>query len=168
MTKLAIIFIAIVTVDAVVRADTPSEQSVDRLLILSDADRVLRSVREQVDRLSYTGVELSTRGKHLSPTEKSVLESIRQELVRKYQNELRWEKFRDTFLAAFRQSFTQKEIDGIIAFFESPAGRAYATKMNPTMQRSSSTVQIQVQSIIGGLQREIKDAVDGVQRTKGP
>jgi uncharacterized protein len=55
--------------------------------------------------------------------------------------EMTWDKLRPVYVQIYQESFTQEEIDGLIAFYESPAGFAFVEKMPFVMQKSMSIMQ---------------------------
>ena len=46
-----------------------------------------------------------------------------------------WEKLRPAYVKAYSETFSEEEIDGILAFYESLAGRAMQAKMPVFIQK---------------------------------
>ena len=70
---------------------------------------------------------------------------------------LNWEALLPMYLRTFRASFTQDEIDGVIKFYKSPAGRAYVKKLPLVMQnvmREMPDFMKPVQEKMMAIQRE--------------
>ncbi len=79
--------------------------------------------------------------------------------------ELTWAKYEPMFVQIYSDSFTQEEIDSIIAFYRTPGGQALVKKMPVVMQRTMQMVQQQMgplmqkfQTIAQECQAELKAA----------
>ncbi len=55
--------------------------------------------------------------------------------------ELSWEKMKDDYITIYAETFTEKELRGIIAFYKSPAGQAFKKKQPELMERSMKVTQ---------------------------
>ena len=49
--------------------------------------------------------------------------------------ELAWNKLEPVYVRIYRESLTQDEVDGIIAFYKTPAGQAMVKKLPALMQK---------------------------------
>ena len=63
----------------------------------------------------------------------------------------------------YRETFSQEELDGLIAFYESPVGRAYIAKMPVAMAKTMAMSQQQMQSLMPRL----KAIADEARREAG-
>lgn len=55
--------------------------------------------------------------------------------------ELRWEKIKDDYAALYAATFTADELKGLIAFYQSPPGRAFVAKQPELMVHSMEITQ---------------------------
>ena len=51
---------------------------------------------------------------------------------------------RPVYIQIYQESFTQEEIDGMIAFYQSPAGAAFVRKMPVVMEKSMRIMQVRI------------------------
>ncbi len=72
----------------------------------------------------------------------------------------RYIKARPAFAKIYSDTYTEEELDGILAFYHSPAGKAFLQKMPEVMQRSAPVMMV----LIGGLQPEIKKITDEMKQ----
>jgi hypothetical protein len=63
---------------------------------------------------------------------------------------------RPLYIQIYQESFTQEEIDGLIAFYKSPLGIAFVEKMPLVMQKSMTIMQ----SRTGPLMEKMKAVID--------
>ena len=73
--------------------------------------------------------------------------------------EMTWDKLRPLYVQIYQESFTQEEIDGLIAFYESPAGVAFVEKMPFVMQKSMSIMQSRMAPMMEKMKAAIKEAI---------
>ena len=80
---------------------------------------------------------------------------------------MNWDELLPIYLRTYRAAFTQDEIDGVIKFYKSPAGRAYVKKLPVVMQNLMGemqgfikTVQDKMMVIQKESAQELKDLKD--------
>jgi len=86
------------------------------------------------------------------------LEAEQKQSMELIQQRMSWERMKPRFARLYEELFTAEEIDGIVAFYESPAGQSMLVKMPELMQRSMALGQEAIQAIIPELQRIHKEA----------
>ena len=68
-------------------------------------------------------------------------------------------KAKPALAKVYTDTYTEEEIDGILAFYKSPAGKAFIQKMPEVMQRSMPVMM----QMMGDLQPEIKTMIEGLK-----
>jgi hypothetical protein len=71
----------------------------------------------------------------------------------------RLSKARPALVKVYTDTYTEEEIDGILAFYKSPVGKAFLQKMPEVMQRSMPVMM----QMIGDLQPELKTIMEGMK-----
>ena len=66
-----------------------------------------------------------------------------------------WEKFKPAIVQIYAEVYTDEELDGILAFYRSPAGHAMIEKMPQLMSRTMAVAQ----KLMGDIQPEIEKMV---------
>ena len=86
--------------------------------------------------------------------------------------EMSWEAMKDDYVAVYAETFTEEELKGLIEFYKSPAGRAFAKKQPELMERSMKLGQkrmLQVMPKIQALTMEAaKEAAKERMKTAAP
>jgi len=72
----------------------------------------------------------------------------------------RLNKARPALAKIYADTYTEEEIDGILAFYNSPVGKAFLEKMPEVMRRSAPVVMV----LMGGLQPEIKKMTEEMKQ----
>jgi uncharacterized protein len=122
-------------------ANLSSEQSVNEMLKLMQLENLLKSALKQMNEGMEKGMEASmskaTSGRELTPAQKAEVEDFRKKFKTTMAEELSIDKITSIYAQTYRQTFTQDEVNGVIAFYKSPAGRA-VTEKNPDVMRKAA------------------------------
>ena len=95
--------------------------------------------------------------------DKAAAEEIQTRILDLIASNLTFEKLRPTIVKAYLEVFTEDEIDGILGFYQSPAGKAMLQKSPQLMMRMMGATQQQT----GDIAAEIKKITEEV-RAKYP
>jgi hypothetical protein len=77
--------------------------------------------------------------------------------------ELSWTRMKAFSLQIYRESFTQKEVEDLIAFYESPTGQAFVAKMPVVTQKSIALMQQRMVPMMDRIQTAAKETVSEFQ-----
>lgn len=141
-------------------ATEPSDAQVDRLIETMDMPRMLGNLLAQMDAMN---LQMGERfmGEGTTPEQR---ERIRQTIARQQagtRNAMSWEKIGPIYRNVYRKLFTAEEIDAMIAFYGSPAGRSILQKMPKAMELAMEDMQPIMETLIADLQKELeKQALD--------
>src|SRR6266404_1182651 len=91
-------------------------------------------------------------------------ESTRTKMVTIMREELNWESLEPMYVDIYHETLTQDEVNGMIAFYKTPAGRAVIKKLPAVMQRSMAAVQQRMPGLIQKLQAATQDAQKELQK----
>lgn len=154
IAQLALAFFLSATVLPATAADKPaSEASVKRLIEVTNARKLIDGVMQQMDEVMRASMKQATAGQTLSAEQEAVLLEMQAKLSSTVKEELTWDALEPMFLDIYQTSFTQKEVDGMLAFYKSPAGQAVIKKMPQVMQTTMQVTQARMSKIIPKLQQ---------------
>jgi uncharacterized protein len=74
--------------------------------------------------------------------------------------ELSWDKMKDDYVAIYAETFTEEELRGAIAFYKSPAGKAFIRKQPEVMKRTMEMSQRMMHNFMPRIQAMTKEAID--------
>jgi hypothetical protein len=160
--KSLLALVAAILVSLAAHAAPPTDESIDALLTASKTQRTLEGVLSSMDQLMRQSQAAASRGQPLSAQQQRVMEAVTSRLALVIRDELSWSTMRSLYLQVYRESFTQEELDGVLAFYQSPAGVAFVEKMPFVMQKSIQLMQARMEPMIKRIQVEMRQAVDGV------
>jgi hypothetical protein len=144
---------AIQTTAQAAPADTaPSTASVEKLLQVMHAEKILDSLRPQIDNIMKSSMAQMSKGQQLNADEQKVMDDYRNKVIGIMQESLTMAKLKPLYVSVYSKNFSQQEINGLITFYESPAGQAYTEKMpavmQDIMQQMSPTMEPMMQQIV--------------------
>ena len=145
--------------------DAPSTESIDELMRLTKADKVLESVAPLIEGQMRAGIESSIGSKPMTADQKKFMESFVAKMVVVVKDELNWNNFKDINLQIHRETYTQGEVDGMIAFYKTPTGQAMIAKMPLMLQKTMGLMQQRMGPMIQKMQAAVAESIREAQAT---
>jgi len=149
-----------------VAAAPASQASVEELLDLTRAESLISEMYPQVEQIMRQSMKAALVDKAPTAAQQRVLDAMPGKFIAIMREELNWAKLKPQFTQIYQETFEQEEIDGLIAFYKSPAGQAYVGKMPSVMQRTMALSQEQMKVILPKMQAAIRDAIAEVEAVK--
>jgi hypothetical protein len=149
-------------------AAAPSEASVHELLVAMDSKSLLEGMWNQLDTMTKTSAQRMLAGAPPTPEQRRIIDDLQAQTLALFRAEMTWESLEPVFVDAYVHTFTQKEIDGMLAFYKSDAGQAMIKKMPALMQSSMQAVQGRMAGLQAKLQQLQRDTYEKIKATRQP
>jgi len=120
----------------------------------------------QMDGLMKQAIQQATQGQSLSPQVKRDIEKRQAEMMSIFKEMLDWHKLEPMYIRVYQKTFTQPEVDNLIAMYQSPGGQTLLNKMPIVFQNTISEMQPIMQPIMQRIQRMQQDVVAEIQAEK--
>jgi len=159
--KLFAITFALIT--PVAMATQPSDDSVRELMEVTDARELMEGAMAQADQMMRASMEQTMQGKEISTEDRKVLDDMRAQMVTVLEEELGWAALEPMFIDVYQRSFSQSEVDAMLEFYNSDAGKAVVAKMPLVMQNTMGVMQQRMMSMAPRLQQIEAEAVAKLQ-----
>jgi hypothetical protein len=137
----------------------PSEDSIKQLLEAAQAQKLIDSVMAQMDELMKQAIDQAAQGREIPPKIQKDIDKRQAEVVGLMKELLDWKKLEPMYVRVYQKTFSQQEVDGMIAFYKTPAGQAVVSKMPAAMQNAMNEMQQMMGPVMEKLQRMQKDVV---------
>jgi len=144
-----------------------SDASIRELLELTNAQQMLDGMKGQMTAMMNSAMQNATKDQTITAERQAILDRMSAKMSAVVTDMLNWDDLLPMYLRTFRASFTQDEIDGVIKFYKSPAGRAYVNKLPLVMQNLMGemqgfvkTMQEKMAAIQKESMQELKDLKD--------
>ena len=143
-----------------VQAAPASPESIDVLLTATKAQRNVDTMLSNLDPMMRQSMATATKGQQLSAEQQRMMDATRAQFVQVLREEMAWDKMHPLYVQIYQETFTQEEIDGLIAFYKSPAGVAFVEKMPVVMQKSMSLMQSRMAPMMERMKAATQQAID--------
>ncbi len=165
----AIIFALVAGFVCSVRAEAPTEASVNEMLHYLQVDRLLSQAVTQMNdgivKAMDQKLQTTVGGRQLTPEQTAAVDRFRTKFSKTVQDQLSLPKIQTIYVQVYRETFSQEEVNGIVAFYKSPAGQAVGQKYPEVMQKGQALMQARIQALSGevgkDMDRMIKDLEEG-------
>lgn len=145
-------------------ADTPpSDESIHRLMTVTESRKVLDNALASFDSTVDMGIKQSLAGKEVTPKVQAVIDEMRGKMVTVFKEALAWKDMEPLFIQVYQRSLTQEEVNGMIKFYESDAGKAVVRKLPLIMQNTSQLMQERMKAVFPKLNQIQQETMEKVK-----
>lgn len=142
----------------------PTEASIKQVFELSNTRDMLKNMEAQLDGMMKNMMQQASKGEPVSAEKQIVLDKFRGKLLVIYKQEVTWEKLEPMFIEVYSNTLSQDDVDGIIAFYKSPAGQSFIKKMPVVMQQSMGVMQKLMMPMMEKIQVLEKEMTEDMQK----
>jgi hypothetical protein len=125
----------------VAQAAPPSDESLIKMMTALQLHNTLDQMVAQMEAGMKTALTQSIKEKELNPLQTAELGKLQSKMADTIKADLSFAKVKDVYLQVYRETFTQDEVNGIVAFCASPAGRAMLAKIDPATRKASNLLR---------------------------
>jgi hypothetical protein len=145
-----------------------SLESVERLMQVMKVEMQFETVQAQALPLMQNAMR-QTVGTRMSPAESERLVNVvMPRLDAVVREELSWATLKPAFAAIYADTFTQEEVDGLIAFYEGPIGRSLIAKTPELTRRSFLLMQDRMGPLMQRVSQLARDEVEKERAKNAP
>jgi hypothetical protein len=136
--------------------DAAKRAKVEELMSTMHVDKMMGQMMD----MAKAQVQQSAAGMpgadSMTPAQKKIYEDFQQKSLDLVMQSVSWKSIEPEIVKLYTDTFTEQEIDGIVAFYKSPSGQAM---LNKTPQLMTGMMQF-MQGRIGDLQPKVKALTD--------
>jgi len=141
-------------------AAPPSEAQVTQLLEASRSNEMLEgAMQQQLQGVSQQLVAHLVEGKNLSQAEQEKLSAVMQRAMASLGKSLTWEKVKPTFIKIYADTFDADDVQAMIDFYQSPAGKKMVEKTPQLMQNTMAAMQEIMLPALQEMEKEMAEAM---------
>lgn len=133
-------------------AAPPSAESIERLLSLTRAEALVENTYAQLEPFMRQTLRAAAPGP-LTPAQQKAMDELAPQLVATLRVDFNWGVLKPEYIRIYQETLDQTEVDGLIAFYETPVGQSTISKMPLVMQRSLALSQQKLQTLMPRIQR---------------
>lgn len=150
--------------EAVVPAKDKKELAGQLIGVMKLEESMVKSI-DRVKAVAESQTEMMASRMGVDMTKPEVAETVRMRVLELVLSEYRWADLRPEFVKIYADLFTVEELEGLIAFYESPLGAKLLEKQPELIRLSSEATQNRVADLIPKIELIVMDA--RINRLKG-
>ena len=166
MKLLCPIAAVLVATAMVCSAEPPSAQSINELLDVSGSQKAVTAMLQQMDAGMKLGMQQALQGKTLTTEQQAAADKLLAQMTETMKGELSLDKLRPVYVQAYREIFTQEEVDGLVSFYKSASGKALIEKVPQVMQRAGALTQERIEPVLKKMGKTQQDFLKELNTAK--
>ena len=140
-----------------------SDASLKELMELTEMRKLIEAVPAQVMSSMDVYIQQALQGKAAAPRQQQAIDSMKKKMADLFTTELSYDKMMSMWLPVYRETFSDEEVAGMIAFYKTPAGQAVIHKMPTLMKNVMQTQQQLMSQLMPKFQEIAKDFAQEMQ-----
>jgi hypothetical protein len=161
MNRLAALFALVLCLPLAARADDASRHAkAEELVTLLHMERMSKQATNSIMQQTVT-MATQKSGGTLTPDATIALGNFQKSLQEVIDPQIGWKAIEPEFARLLETNFTEEELDSILVFYKSPAGKALVTKMPDVSDQASKLMQTR----FSALQPQLKQMLDAFMQT---
>jgi len=146
----------------------PSEASVRQLFEVMHSSKLLEAYMTQIDSTVRASMQQALAGQQLNPKQKKILDDMGRQIDSLVKAQLNWPAIEPLMIDVYRNTFSQHEVDGMLAFYRSEAGQAVIAKLPTATQQSMTGIQGHAQALTPRIVQLEKDTAARLKAAADP
>ncbi|MFZ2641096.1 MAG: DUF2059 domain-containing protein [Verrucomicrobiia bacterium] len=122
-------------------AEPATDATIKELLTIAKAQKLLDDINKQVESQMNAAALKQLDGRAPTPHQQQVISKMTLRMAALLKEELAWEKMEPMYARLYKQSFTEEELAGMLAFYKTPPGQAVLNKLPVLMQTLMQDIQ---------------------------
>lgn len=163
--KIVVLILGIVF-SALSFASQPSDESLRDLMELSQSKQLFEKAMADVDAMMLNSMQQALGAHGNNKQNQDIMNSMHTKMSAMFKEELSWKVLEPMFLKIYRESLTQYEVDGMVDFYKSDAGKALALKMPLIMQKTMQSMQERMMVIMPKIQKAQQEMIQELKSNK--
>lgn len=141
------------------RAEPPTVASVEVLLRVTRVESMMDALYANVEASMRQGMVQGLGGRRLNAEQQKIFDEMPRRFIAVMREELGWAVMKADILQVYLETFDQAEVDGLIAFYQSPLGQAFVEKTPLAMQKSMAATQSRMQTFLPRIEAAMQEAM---------
>jgi hypothetical protein len=154
MKTSAVFALALLAATPFAVAQESKDAKIERLLDAMNAQSTIDQMFEQIKAMTASQIPPGA-----TPEQAAKAHELQSKIMDLIKARMGWERMRPQYAKMYGETFSDQEISGMLAFYQSPAGRAMLSKMPALMAKVMELTQAQMADLLPEIQRITRDAM---------
>jgi uncharacterized protein len=161
MKRFASLLLLTLLLPLAARADEASHKAkAEEMIVILHLDRMVNGVMQNALQQSAALTNQRYGGK-MTPAATASLNDFQKKLTGVLEPQIGWEALKPDYVRIFTETFPEDQLDSMLAFYKSPAGKNLVEKLPPVEQQVGQILQKRV----AALQPQVKQMFDDFQKS---
>jgi hypothetical protein len=120
----------------------------------------------EMDGFMKQAMQQATQGQSVTPEVKKDIDKRQAEMMSIFKEALDWNKLEAMYVRVYQKSFTQSEVDSLIAMYKTPGGQTLLNKMPIVLQNTMAEMQQIMRPMVERIQRMQQEVLTEIQAEK--
>lgn len=167
-TMICALLLANFAIQPVLAADQPpSTASIKTLIAILKTHALLTAEQQRLRSALQRQMTLSLHGQVLSAKQQKILNDLLDQDTALIKRTISWQRMEPFYIQVYQQSFTQKEVNDMTAFYKTDAGQAIVNKMPVVMQHIMQNVMQSIRKIAPQIEQNQHNATEKLKAVGG-
>ena len=145
---------------------TPSEASIKQLLSVTEEQKMQDQMLTQMDAVMKSAMQQVTRDQKVTPEMQKDIDKRGEEMMKFFREELAWNNLEPMYVRVYQKSYTQKEVDDLLAFYQTPTGQSFVKKQPVVSQNMMADMQQRMGPMIQRIERMQQEVLAQIRAGK--
>jgi uncharacterized protein len=146
----------------------PTEAAVRQVLAAAHLDTILDTYSAQIETSMRASMQRELAGQTLNPDQSAIMNRMQDQVVALMREQMDWKRMEPQIIELYRNTFSQREVNGMLGWYTSPTGKAVVAKLPVVTQQMSDYAQERVQDVVPKLMQLQKDTVAQLKAAASP
>jgi uncharacterized protein len=133
------------------------QAKIERILDLMNTEASVNQMLDQV--IGTMTSQMKTAMPNATPEQLAQAQEMQNKMMELVKSRMSWAKMRVEYSRIYGEIYSDEEINGMLAFYESPAGRGYLQKMPLMVQKTMAISQTQMGDLMPDIQRIVRESM---------
>jgi hypothetical protein len=121
--------------------NAPSDASIKQLLSVTEVQKMQDQMLTQMDSIMKSAMQQATHDQKVTPEVQKDIDKRAAETIKFFREELAWNNLEPMYVRVYQKSYTQKEVDDLLAFYQTPTGQSFIKKQPVVSQNMMADMQ---------------------------
>ncbi len=162
MRRLTPLFLASILFSALSAAhadDASKRAKAEELMRITKLDQLTNQIMDQTMDQMKSGLYQNIMGVELTPQQQATLAMFQARISDVFKREFSWNLLEPEYAKLYADTYTERELDDILAFDKSPTGQAVIAKNPELLKQSSAIAQARLSAMMPELQQLTRDFI---------
>jgi len=137
-----------------------SAASIEELLRVTQAHKLLDSTMARMDGMMRQSAAQATAGQAVDAGEQKIIDAQIDKMNVVMKRSLAWDSVKPLYVDLYSKTFSQQDVDGMLAYYRSPAGQSMIAKMPALTAQLMQAVQVKMAAMMPQIQQIALDTTN--------